>query len=92
VQAAAVNLATESARITLAGPGDVETVARLKRAVRWTAMRTESFLADEHARDVAMDVELGLDAQGKFTALRVSTRATRSAGSKGFDRKSCAPA
>jgi Cu+-exporting ATPase len=34
VNEATVNLATESARITLAGPDDVETVARLKRAVR----------------------------------------------------------
>ncbi len=43
----------------------------LKRPVRWTAMRSESFLADEHARDVYVTAELGLDAQGKFTALKV---------------------
>ncbi len=43
----------------------------LKRAARWTAMRSESFLADEHARDVLITSELGLDAQGKFSALRV---------------------
>ena len=34
VSDATVNLATESARITLAGPNDAETLARLKRAVR----------------------------------------------------------
>jgi Cu+-exporting ATPase len=34
VSEATVNLATESARITLAGPHDAETEARLKRAVR----------------------------------------------------------
>ncbi len=34
VSGATVNLATESARITLAGPDDTETLARLKRAVR----------------------------------------------------------
>ena len=34
VSEATVNLATESARITLAGPSDAETLARLKRAVR----------------------------------------------------------
>lgn len=34
VTEATVNLATESARITLAGPGNAETLARLKRAVR----------------------------------------------------------
>ncbi len=39
--------------------------------VRWTASRSESFLADEHARDVVIDAELGLDAQGRFSALRV---------------------
>lgn len=44
---------------------------RLKRPVRWTALRSESFLADEHARDVFVTSELGLDADGRFTALRV---------------------
>jgi Cu+-exporting ATPase len=34
VNGATVNLATESARVTLAGPDDTETLARLKRAVR----------------------------------------------------------
>lgn len=43
----------------------------LKRAVRWTASRSESFLADEHARDVMITSELGLDDEGRFTALRV---------------------
>lgn len=43
----------------------------LGRAVRWTAQRSESFLSDEHARDVFLTSELGLDAQGRFTALRV---------------------
>jgi len=44
---------------------------RLQRPVRWTASRSECFLADEHARDVFVTSELGLDANGKFTALRV---------------------
>ena len=44
---------------------------RLKRAVRWTAMRSESFLSDEHARDVFVTSELGLDTNDLFTALRV---------------------
>ena len=43
----------------------------LRRAVRWTAHRSESFLCDEHARDVFVTSELGLDADGRFTALRV---------------------
>ncbi|MEO8858120.1 MAG: xanthine dehydrogenase family protein molybdopterin-binding subunit, partial [Burkholderiaceae bacterium] len=44
---------------------------RLKRALRWTAQRAEAFLSDYHARDVVVTSELGLDAQGHFTALRV---------------------
>jgi carbon-monoxide dehydrogenase large subunit len=43
----------------------------LGRTVRWTAQRSESFLADEHARDVTITSELGLDAGGLFTGLRV---------------------
>jgi carbon-monoxide dehydrogenase large subunit len=43
----------------------------LKRAVAWRALRSESFLADDHGRDVFITGELGLDADGKFTALRV---------------------
>lgn len=44
---------------------------RLKQPVRWTASRSESFLADEHGRDVLLHTELGLDPDGRFTALRV---------------------
>lgn len=43
----------------------------LKSAVRWRAARSESFLADDHGRDVFITAELGLDLNGKFTALRV---------------------
>jgi carbon-monoxide dehydrogenase large subunit len=39
--------------------------------VRWAASRGESFLADEHARDVVIHAELGLDGQGRFSALRI---------------------
>jgi carbon-monoxide dehydrogenase large subunit len=44
---------------------------RLQRAVRWTASRSESFLSDDQARDVWVSAELGLDRDGRFTALRV---------------------
>jgi carbon-monoxide dehydrogenase large subunit len=44
---------------------------RLRRPVRWTATRAESFLCDEQARDVVVHTELGLDANGRFTGLRV---------------------
>lgn len=45
---------------------------RLRRAIRWTATRSESFLCDEHGRDVMVTSELGLDQEGYFTALRVA--------------------
>ncbi len=44
---------------------------RLARPVHWTAQRSEAFLCDEHARDVRVTTELGLAADGRFTALRV---------------------
>jgi carbon-monoxide dehydrogenase large subunit len=44
---------------------------RLGRPVRWIADRTESFLADEHARDITLEAALGLDAEGRFLALDV---------------------
>ncbi|HSM18962.1 MAG TPA: molybdopterin cofactor-binding domain-containing protein, partial [Hyphomicrobiales bacterium] len=44
---------------------------RLKRPVRWTATRSESFLSDYHARDNVSTVELALDGQGRFLALRL---------------------
>ena len=45
----------------------------LGRPVRWTATRTESFLADTHARDNDSVAELALNAEGDFLALRVTT-------------------
>jgi carbon-monoxide dehydrogenase large subunit len=44
---------------------------RLQRPLRWTSTRSDSFLGDDQARDVQVTAELGLDAQGRFTALRV---------------------
>src|SRR3954470_9537331 len=44
---------------------------RLGQPVRWAASRGEAFLSDEHARDLAIHGELGLDADGRFTALRI---------------------
>jgi aerobic carbon-monoxide dehydrogenase large subunit len=40
----------------------------VRQPVRWAASRGESFLADEHARDVVIHAELGLDAQARFSA------------------------
>ena len=52
---------------------------RLKRAVRWTADRSESFISDVQGRDNVSVAELGLDAEGRFLALRVTTNANMGA-------------
>src|SRR5690606_36353438 len=44
---------------------------RLNRPVKWTSDRSEAFLSDEQARDVRIRATLGLDAEGRFTALKV---------------------
>ena len=44
---------------------------KLKCPVRWISERRESFLADDHGRDVAFDGQLGLDADGRFVGLQV---------------------
>ena len=49
--------------------------AKLGRPVKWTAERSESFLADAHGRDHVTSAELGLDKQGRFIALKVYTTA-----------------
>ncbi len=41
------------------------------RPVKWTATRSESFLADAGGRDNVSDVSLALDKDGRFLALRV---------------------
>jgi carbon-monoxide dehydrogenase large subunit len=43
------------------------------RPVKWTATRSESLMSDGHGRDSVADVELGLDKDGKFIALRAAT-------------------
>jgi carbon-monoxide dehydrogenase large subunit len=48
---------------------------RVKRPVKWTADRSESFMSDAHGRDHVSHAELALNAEGDFLALRVSTRA-----------------
>jgi len=52
---------------------------RLKRAVRWTADRSESFVSDVQGRDNHSVAELALDADGRFLALRVTTHANMGA-------------
>src|SRR2546428_6211332 len=43
---------------------------RLRRPVKWTCHRTEAFLTDYQARDLVSEVELALEADGTFLALR----------------------
>ncbi len=44
---------------------------KVGRPVRWISDRTEGFLTDEQAREMRITVELGLDADHRFTALRL---------------------
>jgi aerobic carbon-monoxide dehydrogenase large subunit len=44
---------------------------KLGRAVRWISERRESFLADDHGRDITIEAELGVDGDGRFRALKV---------------------
>jgi carbon-monoxide dehydrogenase large subunit len=46
---------------------------KLGRPVKWRCERSESLLADEHARDVVAEAELALDKSGKFLGLKVRT-------------------
>src|SRR5271169_6291937 len=46
---------------------------RLKRPVRWTGERSESFQTDAHGRDHVTSAEIALDAGGKILGLRVKT-------------------
>ncbi len=52
---------------------------KLKRPVRWTGARSETFLADVQGRDNYSIAELALDADAKFLALRVTTYANMGA-------------
>jgi carbon-monoxide dehydrogenase large subunit len=44
----------------------------LKRPVKWTDERSESFLSDSHGRNSDVDAELALDKDGNFLALRLT--------------------
>jgi carbon-monoxide dehydrogenase large subunit len=48
---------------------------KLGRPLRWRADRAENFLAEVHGRDNVTVAELALDAQHRFTALRIRTLA-----------------
>ena len=46
---------------------------KLKRPIKWTADRTQSFLTDAHGRDHVNNVQLALDDKNKIIGLRVDT-------------------
>ncbi|MCJ7872373.1 xanthine dehydrogenase family protein molybdopterin-binding subunit [Marinovum sp. 2_MG-2023] len=51
----------------------------INRAVKWTSSRSEAFMSDCHGRDHVTKIELGLDADNNFTALRCLTYANMGA-------------
>jgi aerobic carbon-monoxide dehydrogenase large subunit len=63
---------------------------KLGRPVKWTCDRSEAVLADEHGRDNIAEIELALDQEGRFLALRVHMHANVGAYI-GSDRQLLAP-
>jgi len=51
----------------------------LNRPVKWTSSRSEAFLSDAQGRDHVTKIELALDADNNFTAIRTETYANMGA-------------
>ncbi len=51
----------------------------LNRPVKWTASRSEAFISDAQGRDHVTKIELALDADNNFTAIRTETYANMGA-------------
>ncbi|WP_127112370.1 xanthine dehydrogenase family protein molybdopterin-binding subunit [Shimia sediminis] len=49
------------------------------RAVKWSSTRSEAFISDAHGRDHLTTIDLALDADNNFTALRTRTHANMGA-------------
>lgn len=49
------------------------------RPVKWTSSRSEAFMSDAHGRDHVTKIELALDAENNFTAVRTETFANMGA-------------
>ncbi len=62
---------------------------KVNRPIKWASDRSEAFLTDAHGRDHVTHVELALDKEGKFLALRVQTTANMGAYLSTF--ASCIP-
>lgn len=52
---------------------------QIKRPVKWTSTRSEAFMSDAHGRDHVTKIELALDADNNFVALRTETYANMGA-------------
>jgi carbon-monoxide dehydrogenase large subunit len=52
---------------------------KVRRPVKWTAQRSESFMSDAHGRDHLTHAELAVDRDGRFLGLRVHTVANMGA-------------
>ncbi|MCB0005931.1 MAG: xanthine dehydrogenase family protein molybdopterin-binding subunit [Anaerolineales bacterium] len=52
---------------------------KLKRPVKWVSTRSEAFITDAHGRDHVTSAKLGVNSDGTFTALDVSTWANMGA-------------
>ena len=52
---------------------------QIRRPVKWTADRRESFMTDGQGRDHVTKADMGFDAEGNITALRVKTYANMGA-------------
>ncbi len=61
----------------------------LKKPVKWTASRSEAFMSDAQGRDHVTKIELALDADNNFTAVRTETYANMGAYLSTF--ASCTP-
>jgi len=53
--------------------------AKVRKPVKWTAERNESFMSDAHGRDHISTAEMALDAQGNFLGLKIHTLANMGA-------------
>lgn len=51
----------------------------INRPVKWTCSRSEAFMSDAHGRDHVTKIELALDGDNKFTAVRTDTHANMGA-------------
>ncbi|MAU99108.1 MAG: carbon monoxide dehydrogenase [Fulvimarina sp.] len=57
---------------------------KLGRPVKWTADRGEHFVTDTHGRDNVVSGEMAIDAEGRFTALKIDIAANLGAYSSQY--------